>query len=128
MINDSNKLKSFIKQLSSISQQYGKRAVIENINNAIDKIDNSTSILFCGEFKRGKSSLINAIIGDEICPTDIGIATAVVTRIMYGQTKKVVRYYGNLLEGENSLKKEYNVWKKMEKFPRNYCKKLYMNI
>ena len=116
MINDSNKLKSFIKQLSSISQQYGKRAVIENINNAIDKIDNSTSILFCGEFKRGKSSLINAIIGDEICPTDIGIATAVVTRIMYGQTKKVVRYYGNLLEGENSLKKEEIAWDDIQKY------------
>lgn len=116
MINDSNKLKSFIKQLSSISQQYGKRAVIENINNAIDKIDNSTSILFCGEFKRGKSSLINAIIGDEICPTDIGIATAVVTRIMYGQTKKAVRYYGNLLEGENSLKKEEIAWDDIQKY------------
>ena len=116
MINDSNKLKSFIKQLSSISQQYGKRAVIENINNAIDKIDNSTSILFCGEFKRGKSSLINAIIGDEICPTDIGIATAVVTRIMYGQTKKTVRYYGNLLEGENSLKKEEIAWDDIQKY------------
>ena len=116
MINDSNRLKSFIKQLSSISQQYGKRAVIENINNAIDKIDNSTSILFCGEFKRGKSSLINAIIGDEICPTDIGIATAVVTRIMYGQTKKVVRYYGNLLEGENSLKKEEIAWDDIQKY------------
>lgn len=116
MINDSNKLKSFIKQLSSISQQYGKRAVIENINNAIDKIDNSTSILFCGEFKRGKSSLINAIIGDEICPTDIGIATAVVTRIMYGQTKKAVRYYGNLLEGENALKKEEIAWNDIQKY------------
>ena len=116
MINDSNKLKSFIKQLSSISQQYGKSAVIENINNAIDKIDNSTSILFCGEFKRGKSSLINAIIGDEICPTDIGIATAVVTRIMYGQTKKAVRYYGNLLEGENSLKKEEIAWDDIQKY------------
>ena len=116
MINDSYKLKSFIKQLSSISQQYGKRAVIENINNAIDKIDNSTSILFCGEFKRGKSSLINAIIGDEICPTDIGIATAVVTRIMYGQTKKVVRYYGNLLEGENALKKEEIAWDDIQKY------------
>lgn len=116
MTNDSNKLKSFIKQLSSISQQYGKRAVIENINNAIDKIDNSTSFLFCGEFKRGKSSLINAIIGDEICPTDIGIATAVVTRIMYGQTKKVVRYYGNLLEGENSLKKEEIAWDDIQKY------------
>lgn len=116
MINDSNKLKSFIKQLSSISQQYGKRAVIENINNTIDKIDNSTSILFCGEFKRGKSSLINAIIGDEICPTDIGIATAVVTRIMYGQTKKAVRYYGNLLEGENALKKEEIAWDDIQKY------------
>lgn len=51
MINDSNKLKSFIKQLSSISQQYGKSAVIENINNAIDKIDNSTSILFVVNLK-----------------------------------------------------------------------------
>lgn len=35
---------------------------------------------------------------------------------MYGQTKKAVRYYGNLLEGENALKKEEIAWEDIQKY------------
>lgn len=116
MASDSLKLKSFIKQLSPISQQYGKHTVIDEVTKSIDRIDNATSILFCGEFKRGKSSLINALLGENICPTDIGIATAVVTRIIYGTSKKAVRYYGDLLEGEKALKREEIAWEDIQKY------------
>ena len=116
MASDSIKLQSFIKQLTPISQQYGKHTVIEEVSKSIDRTDKATSILFCGEFKRGKSSLINALLGENICPTDIGIATAVVTRIMYGTTKKAVRYYGNLLEGEKALKREEIPWEDIQKY------------
>lgn len=116
MTSDSKKIRSFIKQLSPIIQEYGKHAVVNEVSKSIDRIDNATSILFCGEFKRGKSSLINAIIGENICPTDIGIATAVVTRIMYGSTKKAIRYYGDLLEGEKALNKEEIAWDDIQNY------------
>lgn len=116
MASDSKKLLSFIKQLSPISQQYGKHTVIDEVSQSVDRIDNATSILFCGEFKRGKSSLVNALLGDNICPTDIGIATAAVTRIMYGPVKKAIRYYGDLLEEEKALKKEEIAWDDIQKY------------
>lgn len=44
-------------------------------------------ITFCGRFKTGKSSLINALLGSNILPTRAITATAVVTRITYGRKK-----------------------------------------
>ena len=41
-----------------------------------------------GEFKRGKSSLINALLGTDILPTDVVPMTAALTRIRYSPEKK----------------------------------------
>ena len=43
-----------------------------------------------GEFKRGKSSLVNALIGTSILPTDILPLTAAITRLTYGVDRKIV--------------------------------------
>jgi len=71
----------------------------EAINDIIADIDKSANqpltVLVCGECKRGKSTFINAWLGEELCPVDIGVCTAVVTIIKYGQTPKVHRYYGD---------------------------------
>ncbi|MBR6513674.1 MAG: dynamin family protein [Clostridia bacterium] len=48
-----------------------------------------------GEFKRGKSSLINALLGTEILPTDILPTTAVINRIKYSVDQKIVIYFKN---------------------------------
>jgi len=48
-----------------------------------------------GEFKRGKSSLINAIIGAEVLPTDILPMTAAVTRVTYGEKRRILIRYKN---------------------------------
>ena len=116
MMNDGNILKSYLKQVTPIAESYGKKDTIEKITSVIDDIEKSTSILLCGEFKRGKSSLVNAIIGADICPTDIGIATSVITLIKYGSIKKAIRYYGNLLGDPKSLKKEEIEWSDIPKY------------
>ena len=41
--------------------------------------DPNTRILVAGEFKTGKSSLVNAVVGHDVCPTDTDAATAVAT-------------------------------------------------
>ena len=48
-----------------------------------------------GEFKRGKSTLINAIIGAEVLPADIVPATATINRITYGDAPSVQLHYHN---------------------------------
>ena len=113
---DMNKLKYFLKQFAPISEMYGKKAVLVSIEESLDVLSKKTSVLFCGEFKRGKSSLINALLKDNLCPTDIGIATAVVTRIMFGPTKKAIRYYGNALLGVENLKTEEISWEDIAKY------------
>lgn len=116
MKTDADKLRSFLKQVAPTLETYGKKSIVSEIDKAITTTEDSATVLFCGEFKRGKSSLVNAIIGTELCPTDIGIATSVVTTIKYGAVKKAVRYYGNLLENSDSLKSEEIEWEDIEKY------------
>lgn len=116
MKTDADKLRSFLKQVAPTLETYGKKSIVSEIDKAITTTEDSATVLFCGEFKRGKSSLVNAIIGTELCPIDIGIATSVVTTIKYGAVKKAVRYYGNLLENADSLKSEEIEWEDIDKY------------
>lgn len=43
------------------------------------------TIVVCGEFKRGKSSLINALLGEDIVTTDITTETITVNKVCYGE-------------------------------------------
>ena len=65
-----------------------------------ERLDQETprpvTVLVCGEFKRGKSTFINALIGRRLCPTDTDICTSVSSIISYGETPSVTRYYGDL--------------------------------
>src|SRR5512143_4242114 len=43
-----------------------------------------------GQFKAGKSSFLNALIGRDVMPVDVLPATAVVTRIVHGPKDRVL--------------------------------------
>ena len=47
--------------------------------------DPAVHIVVAGEFKQGKSSLVNALIGANVCPVDDDVATAVPTYVRFGQ-------------------------------------------
>ena len=48
--------------------------------------DSSTRVIVVGEFKQGKSQLINALVNAPVCPVDVDIATAVPTVVRHGAT------------------------------------------
>jgi predicted transglutaminase-like cysteine proteinase len=48
--------------------------------------DPAIHIVVAGEFKQGKSSLVNALVAASVCPVDDDVATAVPTHIRYGET------------------------------------------
>ena len=79
---------------SMVQSQKGKK--IAEIKKTLDEIVQSpTTILVCGEFKRGKSTFVNALIGRKVCPTDTDICTSTVTCIKYGEKVKATRLYGD---------------------------------
>jgi Dynamin family len=45
-----------------------------------------TVICVVGEFKKGKSALVNALLGSPVCPVDDDLATAAVTVVRHGET------------------------------------------
>jgi GTPase SAR1 family protein len=47
------------------------------------------NLVVCGEFKRGKSSLINALLGAEVLPTAVVPLTSVVTLLVHAETPAV---------------------------------------
>jgi GTP-binding protein EngB required for normal cell division len=62
------------------------------------------TIVFAGKFSRGKSSLINALLGANWLPTGIVPLTSVITFVRYGSSQRVLlEYEGTRLRGEIKL-------------------------
>lgn len=53
------------------------------------------NLVILGQFKRGKSTFINALLGESILPTAIVPLTSVVTILRYGPERKVEVHYQN---------------------------------
>ena len=50
----------------------------------------STVVCVVGEFKQGKSSLINSLLGFPVCPVDDDLATSAITMVRYGEQPAAV--------------------------------------
>lgn len=96
MIQSQHTLLNAIKMVSPILTQFGKGQELAKIGSQIERLESEpVCILVCGEFKRGKSTFVNALIGRNICATDTDICTSVVSVIKYSANKSVTRYYGD---------------------------------
>jgi small GTP-binding protein len=62
------------------------------------------TVVVAGRFSRGKSSLMNAILGIDRLPTGIVPLTSVITYVRYGTSERVLlNYEGTRLRGEATL-------------------------
>lgn len=85
-----------INSISGYMLQIKKGKKVAEIKKTLDNAQNSpTTVLVCGEFKRGKSTFVNALIGRSVCPTDTDICTSIVSIIKFGTNEKVTRLYGD---------------------------------
>ncbi len=63
---------------------YGRPDMVDRLRPARSNLgDPSYKVMVVGEFKQGKSSLVNALINADVCPVDDDITTAVPTFIRY---------------------------------------------
>jgi hypothetical protein len=84
---DLNRLQRFAERLSL-------EELINQIADTIRHIEShSFTVAVVGEFKRGKSTFINALLGREILPADIAPTSATLNRVTYGSPPQVKIIY-----------------------------------
>jgi hypothetical protein len=95
------KLDSDLKLFKEFTGKLNLESASQSINEILSRIENdSFSIAVIGEFKRGKSTFINALLGREICPSDILPSTATINRVTYGLKPAVLIKYKDGREQE----------------------------
>jgi hypothetical protein len=69
----------------------GLNATAAQIASVIERLEaDKFSVAVVGEFKRGKSTFINALLGADALPTDVLPCSATLNRVTYGLQKRVV--------------------------------------
>ena len=82
-----------LKSLLGLSEEIALVNTAESIRETLEKTaEEHFEVAIVGEFKRGKSTLINAMLGQEVLPADVLPATATLNRVTYsedGSSEKV---------------------------------------
>lgn len=112
---NSDNLKKINEKLNIIIDELRKKTdsgivfemVLSDMQKAVTTFEEPLNVMIMGEFSTGKSSFINALIGQEILKTNDTPTTAVITKISYGNSDKVlVHYVDGRLEEETTKKFE----------------------
>jgi GTPase SAR1 family protein len=76
---------NFLRQLREFAECLNLQSLVNSIDDTLHRVEtNAFSIAVVGEFKRGKSTFINALLGKEILPSDILPCSATLNRVTYG--------------------------------------------
>jgi len=75
-------------RLAEIAEALGEASTSRDVRRLIDRINEGRFFVACvGQFKRGKSTLLNALVGEQVLPTGVVPVTAVPTVLRYGSQK-----------------------------------------
>ena len=80
------------------SGQMGLAQTIEDMESASRNLRQGVfRLLVLGDMKRGKSTFLNALIGENLLPSDVNPCTALLTILRYGPEIKIT---GHFLDGQ----------------------------
>lgn len=75
-----------LRRLRDLAQRLGDSALAAQLDESLERIESQRfTIAVAGEFKRGKSTFVNALLGADVLPADVAPASAALTRVTYGQ-------------------------------------------
>ncbi len=77
-------LRATVRATADIAARRDRADLVERLERAQrHRTDTTTRVVVVGDYKSGKSSLINALVGSAACPVDDDLATAVITSVAH---------------------------------------------
>jgi len=85
-----------LARLAELAHEFGAEQVEEESKSLAERLMEGRFYVACiGQFKRGKSTLLNALVGDPVLPTGVVPITTVPTILRYGEKRTArVRFEG----------------------------------
>jgi ribosome biogenesis GTPase A len=75
-----------LRRLAELASQFGAEHVASTTRNLAERVSEGRFYVACvGQFKRGKSTLLNALLGHAVLPAAVVPVTAVPTVIRHGK-------------------------------------------
>lgn len=76
-----------------IASSQGRADLDQHLTQTRERLaSEQIQVVFCGQFKVGKSTMINALLQRAVCPVDADVVTAVPTVVKYAERPKVTTY------------------------------------
>ena len=92
------RLTGIIQEASGLVQKLDMEHCAQTLQQLRQKISSDTfKIMVMGNFKNGKSTFINALLGQEILPAYAVPTTAIINEIKYGEKPKAILHFLNPL-------------------------------
>ncbi len=86
-------MRDAIGRTRAIAERQGRPDLVERLDAVGRRLrEGAVTVAVVGEFKRGKSTLVNAVIQRPVCPADVDVVTAVPTLVRYGEQVAVTAY------------------------------------
>ncbi len=83
--SSSRELAAIVRKAGQLATTTGRKDLVERLTDTQTRLrDPNVRVVVVGEFKQGKSKLINALVNAPVCPIDDDIATCVPTAVGYG--------------------------------------------
>ncbi len=90
------------KMAASLVQEVGLEREREDILKVSENLRQGVfRLLVLGDMKRGKSTLLNALIEENLLPSAVNPCTALLTILRYGETQKVTVYFNDNTPSES---------------------------
>jgi len=77
---------------SALAAYRDQPRTVDFLRHQLQRLDEPLRVAIAGKVKAGKSTLLNALVGDAIAPTDAGECTKVVTWYRNGPAPRIVMY------------------------------------
>ena len=75
---------TIVADAAELARRRGRDDLAQRLDQVAERVARTdTVVCVVGEFKKGKSALINALIGRDVCPVDDDLATMAVTVVRY---------------------------------------------
>lgn len=89
-----SQLKADLARLVELSRLFDAPHITNQLSELLERITgHSFTLAIVGEFKRGKSTFINALLGGQVLPADVAPTSATLNRITYGNSPSATIYF-----------------------------------
>ncbi|GLI82616.1 hypothetical protein ANABIO32_03030 [Rossellomorea marisflavi] len=93
-MDNQHAIKDGLHEWLELSKKHEVFSEIKQVLQGIsDDLEDEKLLMVAGEFNAGKSTFINALLGEELLSSNITPETAVITKIKYGENRKMFVHY-----------------------------------